>query len=94
MGLLSDDEVDRALEGVQDWRREGDEIVKDLQFEDFRGAMAFVNEVADVAEELDHHPDITVHGWNKVRLAVTNHAQGGLTQADFDLAATVDGLPR
>ena len=94
MALLSDDEVDRALEGVQDWRREGDEIVKDLQFEDFRGAMAFVNEVADVAEELDHHPDITVHGWNKVRLAVTNHSQGGLTQADFDLAATVDGLPR
>ena len=94
MALLSDDEVDRALEGVRDWRREGDEIVKDLQFEDFRGAMAFVNEVADVAEELNHHPDITLHGWNKVRLAVTNHSRGGLTQADFDLAATVDGLQR
>lgn len=94
MGLLSEEEVDRGLEAVDGWRREGDEIVKDLKFEDFRGAMGFVNEVADVAEELDHHPDITVHGWNKVRLAVTNHAQGGLTQADFDLAATIDGLPR
>ncbi len=68
--------------------------MQDLKFEDFRGAMGFVNEVADVAEELNHHPDIRVHGWNKVRLAVTNHAQGGLTEADFDLAATIDGLPR
>lgn len=93
MALLSDDEVTTLLEGVDGWRREGDGIVKDLQFEDFRGAMGFVNEVADVAEEQGHHPDITVHGWNRVRLSVTNHSQGGLTQADFDLAATVDGLP-
>lgn len=94
MALLSDDEVTRLLEGVDGWRREGDEIVKDLQFDDFRAAMAFVNAVADAAEERNHHPDITVHGWNKVRLSVTNHSKGGLTAADFDLAAAVDGLPR
>ena len=49
--------------------------------------------MADVAEEANHHPDILVHGWNKVRLSVTNHSAGGLTQADFDLAATIDRLP-
>jgi 4a-hydroxytetrahydrobiopterin dehydratase len=91
MALLQDDEIDRRLEG-REWRREGNEIVRDLQFEDFAAAMAFVNRVADAAEAANHHPDILVHGWNRVRLAVTNHAQGGLTEADFALADRVDGL--
>jgi 4a-hydroxytetrahydrobiopterin dehydratase len=54
--------------------------------------MAFVNRVADAAEAANHHPDILLHGWNRVRLAVTNHAQGGLTEADFALADRIDGL--
>jgi 4a-hydroxytetrahydrobiopterin dehydratase len=91
MALLQDNEIDRRLEG-RDWRREGNEIVRDLQFEDFAAAMAFVNRVADAAEAANHHPDILVHGWNRVRLAVTNHAQGGLTEADFALADRVDDL--
>lgn len=91
MALLEDDEIDRRLEG-REWRREGNEIVRDLQFEDFAAAMAFVNRVADAAEAANHHPDILLHGWNRVRLAVTNHAQGGLTEADFSLADRIDGL--
>jgi 4a-hydroxytetrahydrobiopterin dehydratase len=91
MALLQDDEIDRRLEG-REWRREGNEIVRDLQFEDFAAAMAFVNRVADAAEAANHHPDILLHGWNRVRLAVTNHAQGGLTEADFALADRIDGL--
>lgn len=86
MALLSEDEVAARLEDVPGWRREGDAIVRDLEFDDFKAAMAYVNRVAEVAEERNHHPDITVHGWNKVRLSVTNHSQGGLTEADFDLA--------
>jgi 4a-hydroxytetrahydrobiopterin dehydratase len=50
------------------WRREGETLVRDLEFGDFAAAMAFVNRVADAAEEANHHPDILVHGWNKVRL--------------------------
>ena len=92
MALLSDAEIDERLDAVGDWRREGDEIVHDRKLGDFTQAMAFVNRVAEVAEELDHHPDILVHGWNKVRLSVTNHSQGGLTEADFVLAARIDGL--
>jgi 4a-hydroxytetrahydrobiopterin dehydratase len=91
MALLEDDEIDRRLQG-REWRREGNEIVRDLQFEDFAAAMAFVNRVADAAEAANHHPDILLHGWNRVRLAVTNHAQGGLTEADFALADRIDGL--
>lgn len=46
----------------------------------------------DVAEEANHHPDIVLHGWNKVRLALTNHSSGGLTEADFEMAQRLDGL--
>jgi 4a-hydroxytetrahydrobiopterin dehydratase len=68
-------------------------IVSDRELADFAAAMAFVNAVADAAEAANHHPDILIHGWNKVRLSITNHSAGGLTQADFDLAATIDAMP-
>jgi 4a-hydroxytetrahydrobiopterin dehydratase len=75
-----------------DWRREGDAIVRDLQFADFAEAMAYVNRVAELAEEANHHPDILVHGWNKVRLTLTTHSEGGLTDNDFQMARRIDGL--
>ena len=55
--------------------------------------MAFVNRVAQAAEEADHHPDILVHGWNSVRLTLTTHSEGGLTEADFDLGAADPDAP-
>ena len=91
MALLSDGEIEQRL-GQSEWRREGDEIVREWKLPDFAEAMAFVNRVAEAAEEANHHPDILVHGWNKVRLSVTNHSEGGLTEADFELAAAIDGL--
>ena len=91
MALLSDDQISERLERSQ-WRREGEEIVRDWKFDDFAQAMRFVNRVADAAEDANHHPDILVHGWNRVRLSLTNHSEGGLTEADFELAATIDGL--
>ena len=54
--------------------------------------MAFVNRVAEVAEEANHHPDILVHGWNKVKLSLTNHSTGGLTEVDFTMAERFDAL--
>ncbi|MDQ6819775.1 MAG: 4a-hydroxytetrahydrobiopterin dehydratase [Actinomycetota bacterium] len=89
--LLRDDEISSRLEGLR-WTREGEQIVRDLQFADFKEAIAFVNRVADVAEGANHHPDILVHGWNKVRLALTNHSAGGLTEADFKLAHRLEEL--
>jgi 4a-hydroxytetrahydrobiopterin dehydratase len=89
--LLSDDEIASRLEDSE-WQREGDEIVRERKFEDFAAAMAFVNRVAQEAEEANHHPDIVVHGWNKVRLSLTNHSAGGLTDADFQMASRIDRL--
>ena len=91
MTLLSDDEIASGLQGGQ-WRREGDEIVRDAKFDDFAGAMAFVNAVAEAAEEANHHPDIRIHGWNNVELRLSTHSEGGLTAADLEMAGKLDGL--
>jgi 4a-hydroxytetrahydrobiopterin dehydratase len=91
--LLSDHDIDERLAALDGWTRDGDAIVRERELKDFATAMAWVNAIADEAEAADHHPDILIHGWNKVRLSVTNHSAGGLTQADFDLAATIDALP-
>ncbi len=88
---LTDDAIHAQLEGSL-WIRDGDEIVRDWQFKDFGEAIAFVNKVAEVAEQANHHPDILVHGWNKVRLSLTNHSAGGLTDADFEMAGRIDAI--
>ncbi len=91
MTLLGEEEVEAALRESQ-WRRVGATIVRDFKLADFREAIGFIDRVAEVAEELDHHPDILLHGYNKVRLELSTHSQGGLTSADFALAGRIDAL--
>ena len=82
-----------AAEDKSGWEREGEALVRELKFDDFAAAMAYVNRVADLAEEVDHHPDILVHGWNHVRLTLTTHSVGGLTDNDYAMARRIDELP-
>jgi 4a-hydroxytetrahydrobiopterin dehydratase len=89
--VLGDEQISSRLRPLA-WEREGDEIVRERRFENFAEAIAFVNRVAEVAEEANHHPDIFLHGWNKVKLSLTNHSAGGLTEADFVIAARLDEL--
>jgi 4a-hydroxytetrahydrobiopterin dehydratase len=89
--LLNETEIETRLKRLA-WEREGDEIVREWRFEDFAEAVAFVNRVAEVAEDSNHHPDIFLHGWNKVKLSLTNHSAGGLTEADFAMAGRLDQL--
>jgi 4a-hydroxytetrahydrobiopterin dehydratase len=77
---------------MSEWRQEGEALVRDLRFDDFASAMAFVNRVADLAEEVGHHPDILVHGWNRVRLTLSTHSRGRVTDADHRLAGRIDEL--
>jgi len=93
MTLLSDAEIEQRLTDLGEWRRhERDSIVREWKFADFAQAIAFVNRVAALAEQVNHHPDILVHGWNNVRLTLSTHSQGGLTEADIELAAGIDRL--
>ena len=89
---LSEEEIEEMLSRLEDWRREGDWIVREFKFENFKRALEFVNRVADEAEAMDHHPDILIHGWNKVRLSVMTHSVGGLTEKDFKLAERINPL--
>ena len=93
MATLTDAEIEDRLAAVDAWQRGDDHsIVRELKFGDFAEAIAFVNRVADLAEEANHHPDILIHGWNRVRLTLSTHSQGGLTDADFSLAGRIEGL--
>ncbi|HEY5145016.1 MAG TPA: 4a-hydroxytetrahydrobiopterin dehydratase [Solirubrobacteraceae bacterium] len=91
MALLTADEIDAWRQG-RDWRLDGTTLVRDLEVADFAAAMALANRVAEAAEAADHHPDILVHGWNRVRLTLSTHSAGGITAADLTLAATIDEL--
>lgn len=91
MARLSDAEIEQRLEGGA-WRREGDAIVRDVECAGFRAAMALANSVADAAEAANHHPDILVHGYKHVRLTLSTHSAGGITEHDLALAQTIDGL--
>ena len=88
---LTDEQIEQGLSGSE-WTREGDAITREWKVKDFAAAMAFTNAVAELAEGANHHPDILVHGWNRVRLTLTTHAADGLTQNDLDLARGIDGL--
>jgi 4a-hydroxytetrahydrobiopterin dehydratase len=92
MTALSDTEIEERLAGAGDWGRSDGSIVRELSLPDFAAAIAFVNRVAELAEAANHHPDILVHGWNKVRLTLSTHSEGGLTDADFALARQIDLL--
>ncbi len=84
--------LDALLASVEGWQLSGDRIRKHLRFRDFRAAMAFLNAMADLAEEEGHHPDFSVHYAN-VDVEIWTHAAGGLTENDFILAAKIDRIP-
>jgi 4a-hydroxytetrahydrobiopterin dehydratase len=89
MPPLSPNEIEERLKGLSGWQREGDEIRKEFEFKDFKAAMTFVNKVADEAEAVDHHPDISI-SYNRVTMALSTHSEGGLTEKDFNLAPKID----
>ena len=91
MAELTPEKIKAALPSIKDWKKQSASITRTYQFKDFAQAMEFVNEVAALAEEANHHPDIDIR-WNKVTLVLTTHSEGGLTQNDFDLAMKIDSL--
>ena len=91
MPPLADAEIAVALAALPDWTREGDEIVKTFECASFPAAVAFVVQIGFVAEKADHHPDLDIR-WRKVKVALSTHSDGGLTNRDFDLATEIDAL--
>jgi 4a-hydroxytetrahydrobiopterin dehydratase len=89
MAKLTDDDVRQGLADLAGWERQGDEIVKEYRFDGFGDAIAFVVRLAFRAEKANHHPDLDVR-YNRVRVALSTHDEGGITAKDLALAAEAD----
>jgi 4a-hydroxytetrahydrobiopterin dehydratase len=88
---LSREEALKLIEDTPEWTLADNAIEREFEFDDFRGSIAFINRVAEVAEEEGHHPDIFIF-YSKVRLQLSTHKIGGLSKNDFILAAKIDRL--
>jgi 4a-hydroxytetrahydrobiopterin dehydratase len=86
---LSDVEIHRAVSALNGWSRRGDTLVKAFAFPRFADGIAFVNRVARIADEMDHHPDIDIR-YTKVTLTLSTHDAGGVTKTDFKLAERIE----
>jgi 4a-hydroxytetrahydrobiopterin dehydratase len=91
MALLSDSEVEAKLADLSGWERVGEAIAKEFERGDFVGAVEFVSRLVEPAEAMNHHPDLEI-SWVTVKVRIATHSEGGLTAADFELAAEIDAL--
>lgn len=91
MALLGDDEIEAKLAGLAGWERSGEAIVKEFKRGDFVGSVKFVEALAAPAEAMGHHPDLEI-SWDTVTVTISTHSEGGLTAADFELAAQIDAV--
>jgi 4a-hydroxytetrahydrobiopterin dehydratase len=89
---LSDEQVEELAKSVPAWSVEDGKLVRDVQVKNFRAALAVVNALGEIAEEENHHPDLSIHGWNHVRIELSTHTAHGLSENDFILAAKFDRL--
>ena len=92
MSLLTSEEINSRIIELSGWAFKENQIGKEFQFKDFPEALTFVNKVGEFAEELNHHPDILLHSWNKVNITVSTHNKGWVTENDFQLAKKINDL--
>jgi len=88
---LSADELDAALADLPLWSGDADGIRRTVELPSFRDAVTAITRIADVAEELDHHPDVDLR-WRTLHLALVTHSAGGVTANDLELARRIDAL--
>ena len=91
MSLLPETEITAFIEAHPDWSWSDDAITRTFRLDDFSEAMGFVTRLALAAEKADHHPDLDIR-WNKVKVVLTTHSEGGITARDLDLADLADSL--
>ncbi|HEX7358591.1 MAG TPA: 4a-hydroxytetrahydrobiopterin dehydratase [Ignavibacteriaceae bacterium] len=90
MSKLNQNQIDMNLSKFPGWDFQNDSISKQFQFKDFIEALSFVNAVGLEAEKMDHHPDILMFAWNKVRITISTHSANGVTDKDFALAQKIE----
>lgn len=89
--VLTPSEIEERLRRLAGWKLDGDYIIKTFEFEAFMDGVKFVNEVARVAEEQEHHPDFHIR-YTSVRLSIQTHSEGGVTEWDLELASAIEEM--
>lgn len=92
MDILTNKEINSALNRLTGWKYENNSIVKEYEFKDFTRSIGFVTQVGIESEKADHHPNILIHSWNKVKITLSTHSAGGVTQNDISLAETIESF--
>lgn len=89
--LLNDDEVSTALDDLPRWQRDGDALVRAVEADSFAGGIRLVDQVAVIADQRDHHPDIDIR-WTTITFRLSTHSAGGITDGDLAMARQIDAL--
>lgn len=92
MSVIEISEVNKKLEKMDGWKSSKNSIYKEFELKDFSDALGFIIRVGVQAEKADHHPDINLHSWNKVKITLSTHDKGGVTNKDFKLAENIEKL--
>ena len=92
MPLLKTMEIDNRLSGLPGWNYKDKHIEKLYELNNFREALDIVCKIGEVAENMNHHPDIFIHSWNKVKITISTHSEGGVTEKDFILAKMIERI--
>ena len=91
MAKLTEEQIGEKMGEIEGWEREGEAITKSFDRGDFVGSVKFVDSIVEPAEEMNHHPDLSI-SWSEVKVTVSTHSEGGLTDNDFELAQQIDAL--
>ena len=89
--LIATSEIEAKIKKIPEWEVEKKTLIRSFEFDEFMDGIDFVNGVAEIAEEANHHPDIDIR-WGKVDVYLTTHSAGGLTESDFEVAKRIDTL--
>ena len=92
MAVLNETDRKEKLNKLNGWQYQNNQIEKEYSLKDFKSALSFVNKLGEEAERMGHHPDISIHSYNKVKITLSTHSEGGVTGKDFNLAEKIENL--
>jgi len=92
MAVLNETDRKEKLDKLNGWQFQKNQIEKEYTLKDFKSTLNFVNKLGEEAERMDHHPDINIHSYNKVKITLSTHSEGGVTNKDFNLAEKIEKL--
>ena len=92
MQRLTENLIKDKLGNLKGWNLERNSILKEFELKNFADALAFIVKIGIEAEKMDHHPDLLLHGWNKVKVTLSTHSAAGITENDFNLAQQIEKI--